>query len=251
MPASCAKDGEVLGLVLKFAEDFSPQEKVNLVNSMAVFMIAGHHDDTEILELIFEFFKDLSPQEKVNLVDSNAIEVAILNNKTEILKSLLVFSEDFPHENKINLITKIVLTRSIGGGRIECRKLLLDFLVENNITQIEGVESLWTYYINRGCLETKDVYKLWQLTKDSYQKMDEVNNKLLANKELGVKFVTDICSFMIQNGKEIDIDIIRFPDIVKLLSGEKDGYKHKIFQDMASLNEAEPADKVKAAKLVF
>lgn len=271
---SAARNGykECLELLLNFIKDFPIENKVKLLEN-GVFLNVIKKDHIESLKLLLGAISGITPEKQAKLIGKSAIYYASLYGNIECLKELLDFIKDFSIENKVQLIGGGAINNAASNGHIECIKILLNyigkipdiafehksyliggealdssasnghkecelailnFLIESDIIGVKE-SSLWQYYIDHN-LETKDTYKLWVSTKHSYDNIHEINNRLLANENLKLKFFTDICCFMRQNGKIIDIAIIGLPDVVRLLHGEKGGYQYKIF-DILSLSK--------------
>lgn len=215
---------------------------------------------TECLRFLLDLYKGFPLEDKVHLININVIYSAATKGKTECLKLLL----NYPQNNKdftfstSDLQSMIYLARDLGReNNKECLLPILDFLLvtnEHEFIQDNG-RDLWLH-VQYNNLEAK-AHRLWLSTQFTLLDIDEVNNRLLQNKELGFQFFSNVCFSMMQGGKEIDRNIIPenkkdiLGDIQKFYRGEKHGYHYKFFQDIAALDEVIINDKVQATISIF
>lgn len=110
----------------------------------------------------------------------------------------------------VEVINMDAIKKAAKHGNLECLSSILDFLDKNEIIELKGeriIDSLWTYYLDNN-LETKDTYALWHKAKDLYGRINEVNDKLVRNENLELKFFAEVCCSMIQSRNAPDRTII-------------------------------------------
>lgn len=233
---------------------FDGENKFNLINN------ATKKGYIKCAELLLEATKNFPAKYKFKVIKEDIIEVAasFIGNK-EYVELLLDFIRDFSTDHKLQLIHNNH-AKCLRHDNKDCILSILNFLAENKITTINECatnpykkpreKTLW-HYVEKHKIEAKDTHKIWQLIKDSEPEIDEINKKLLQDEKLVFEFFSSIVCFMVQKDKAIDINIIPEDkkgivyDIHKLNRGEKYGYKHKIFQDIESLDGFKTAEKVK------